>query len=509
MGASRRPERRRKARIARQLDAAVRDGGQHREHPVGRQPDLSRRGGTAVHSVPPHVTAGVALVGASLIVITPVAAPLGTQVVNSAAHLADAASTLNIPINLIHDIINIPYNEVQAINNLGESFLFTGTWMLASSTNVWGTDPGDPGHYYGSINLFPFPAFSNPLAAQVVGLTEVLLPINSGCSNVSCPDPSALVAGWFQPDRIWTLLTTGQYTFDDTLVTYPDGTQHPPEGLWNFGGADTWGADYGHPEWNTTTGPNGDPVVPWAGTTFTLNPLSPFTSHIAHLMSDPTSPENTVKFPTVQQTTTALTNLAAGLVVSFSPIFPGSATCLGLCGPTYGPTSALGLPFYHDPPPPEPPPFLSRLTMTASPSQNSAPVSANAISIPQGSGVQQKGATQNDVVNLSTAKPVEEPPVLQKVLQTAAPEADQGPPTAQTANGTSNQSTTTSTNPVDEAPKPKVTDDGKKFEPRHVRGNDAPRAGLAGAFDRLSSLSRSLAGSHRETPRETGGSDSK
>ena len=276
-------------------------------------------------------------------------------------------------------------------------------------------------------------------------------------------------------------------------------------------------------------------------------------------MSDPTSPDNTIKLPTVKQIATAFINLAEGLFVAFSPIFPGSPWCLGLCGPTYGPESALGPPFYRGQPLSPPPPlhFLP-VTTIASANRNSAPVSVNAVSIPQGSGVQQSAdvsqngaqqseagrqdgrvqqndatqnvvvnlstakpveeppallpqgsgvqqsadvsqnraqqseagrqdgrvqqndATQNVVVNLSTAKPVEEPPALQRVSQTAAPQADQGPPTAQTSNGTSNQSTTTSTNPAD-AQKPKVSVGGSKFELRKVSSNDARRGGLAGA----------------------------
>ena len=93
--------------------------------------------------------------------------------------------------------------------------------MIASSTNVWGTDPGDPGHYYGLANLFPFPAFSNALAEQITGVVAVLLPINSGCDDTGCPNGNALVAGWYQPGRIWTLLTTGKFTFDDNPVVYP------------------------------------------------------------------------------------------------------------------------------------------------------------------------------------------------------------------------------------------------------------------------------------------------
>ena len=353
----------------------------------------------------------MALAGASLIAVTPVVPPPLENHLTSAEVRLAASSVLNIPINVIQDVINTPYNEVQGINALGQSLLFTGTWLVAGSTNIWGTDPADTGHY-GLVDLFPFPAFSNSVAAQVSGLAAVLLPINSGCNNVDCPNPFALVAGWFQPARIWTLLTTGQYTFDAAPVTGPDGTTHPPEGLWSFGGPVTWGAQYGHPEWDTKTDPaTGQPVVPWAGTTFTVNPLAPFSDYLTHLMSDPTSPENAIKFPTGQQTATAFSNLASGLIVDFSPIFPGSPYCIGLCGQFYGPGSLLAPPFYHDPAPVTPSPLWQPPTppaTTASLNQDSAPVGANAVSIPQGTGAQLTGrAQQNDAaqhvgVNLST-----------------------------------------------------------------------------------------------------------
>ena len=292
-----------------------------------------------------------------------------------------ASSVMNIPINLIQDIINIPYNQVQGINLLGQSLLFSGTWLLASSTNVWGTDPGDPGHYYGLANLIPFPAFSNSLAAQITGLAAALLPINSGCNNVDCPGANALIAGYFQLDRVWSLLTTGKYTFDATPVP---GTALPPEGLWSFAGPVNWGAQYGHPEWDTKTDPvTGEQVMPWAGTTFTSNPFAPVSDYLTHLMSDPTSPENTIKFPTLQQTITAVVTLVKSVFVAFSPFFPGSPYCVGLCGTTYGPGSALAPPFYYDPAPAAPPPgfeIFNPAPTTTSVNQNLAAAGRNAVS---------------------------------------------------------------------------------------------------------------------------------
>ena len=113
--------------------------------------------------------------------------------------------------------------------------------VVSSSTSIWGTDPADIGRYYGLANLFiPFPAFSNAMGAQIAGLAEVLFPINSGVTASTTSNPQSLYAGWLQQDRIMALLTTGQWTFDTTPVTEPNGTTHPPEGVWNYAGPITF-----------------------------------------------------------------------------------------------------------------------------------------------------------------------------------------------------------------------------------------------------------------------------
>jgi hypothetical protein len=302
----------------------------------------------------------VALIGASVIAVTPVTPPPPeVRTVSAEVRLAAEPSIYNIPMNLFQDIINIPYNFVYGVNTTGQSLLFSGTWLMSSASNVWGTDPGDPAHYYGLAHLFPFPAFSEALAAQVSGVLAVLLPIHSACNDIACAGGVDMMAGWYRLDRIWDLLEDGKFTFDEEPVEYPDGSIHPPEGIWNSSGPVNWGAQYGHPEWDTVDGPNGDPVVPWAGTTFTFDPFSPFTNYwITHLMSDPTSDENAIKFPTLQETFTAFTNLAAGLFVAFSPFFPGSPWCFGLCGPL----SDLEPPFWHEEPPTTWPPVVDPAT---------------------------------------------------------------------------------------------------------------------------------------------------
>ena len=69
----------------------------------------------------PYVMASAVLVAAS-VVATPLAPrPLQLPILSIETRLVDATdSILNVPINLFDDILNIPYNEVQALDTFGE-----------------------------------------------------------------------------------------------------------------------------------------------------------------------------------------------------------------------------------------------------------------------------------------------------------------------------------------------------------------------------------------------------
>ena len=69
------------------------------------------------------------------------------------------ADVSNIPVNLFDDILNIPYNELEGggLATVANSLLFTGTWWVPSSTNLWGIDPGDPTHVASIDNFFRSP----------------------------------------------------------------------------------------------------------------------------------------------------------------------------------------------------------------------------------------------------------------------------------------------------------------------------------------------------------------
>ena len=110
-----------------------------------------------------YVLAAAAVAATSAVVLTS-AAPKTAQIPlrHLDTRLVDASSDiLNVPINLFDDIVNIPYNELQGFNVLGDSLLFSGDWWVPSATNLWGTDPGDLGHYMGLLDvLIPFPQIS-------------------------------------------------------------------------------------------------------------------------------------------------------------------------------------------------------------------------------------------------------------------------------------------------------------------------------------------------------------
>ena len=109
----------------------------------------------------PYVMAGAVLAATSLVAVTPMAQrAIHLPTLSIETQLVDD-SILNIPINLLTDFANIPYNEVEALNSLAGSNFLGGSWWVPSSTNLWGIDTGDPTKVALLTNLFaPFTAFN-------------------------------------------------------------------------------------------------------------------------------------------------------------------------------------------------------------------------------------------------------------------------------------------------------------------------------------------------------------
>ncbi len=111
----------------------------------------------------PYVLAAAALAAVSTVIVTPVLAhqiPLAVRSIET--KLVDAGDVGNIPVNLFNDILNIPYNELEGggLATVANSFLFTGSWWVPSSSNIWGVDPGDPTHVALIDDFIPFSAFT-------------------------------------------------------------------------------------------------------------------------------------------------------------------------------------------------------------------------------------------------------------------------------------------------------------------------------------------------------------
>ena len=134
-----------------------------------------------------HVGVGVALAVAGVVAVTPYARPTPPAIRTANMEARLAASVANIPANLAYAIANVPYNEVQAINQLAGSFFFTGSWGVPSATNIWGTDPGDPGHYEALTSLaIPFPAIADTVGYQLSMIAAAELPASSSCDAEGC-----------------------------------------------------------------------------------------------------------------------------------------------------------------------------------------------------------------------------------------------------------------------------------------------------------------------------------
>ena len=283
----------------------------------------------------------------------------------------------DVPINLFDDVVNIPYNELAGIDVLGNSLLFSGDWWVPSATNIWGTDPGDLGHYMGILDtLLPFaPQISgldqpeiDPLAdangtaglAQQIGLLAAAeLPTSASCDAQACapmtpPEvitgntgldrdigflaalsghatdangaPFSLFSNWLQVPL--SDLTSGNFTF--TPATDPGLVDPSPDVGPNAPGVT------GSLGFDGTTGVNGTGTgdfMPWAGDTFKLNLFGPFQDFYNSLFQAPTGgiAGTGVEIPTGTELVDAFQNLTAGSIVAFDPFVAGSPACPALC----------------------------------------------------------------------------------------------------------------------------------------------------------------------------------
>lgn len=307
---------------------------------------------------------GVTFAAASLLAVSSTAPPAnwpsGTPVAGPAVRLtADGDSVLNIPFNLFQQIVNIPNTEVEALNTLAASLFFTGPWFAASATNIWGEDPGDPGHFMALVDiLIPFKEISglgspeiDPVAAaagtaglgqQLALLAAAELPADASCDADWCAPlhPTMPITGLTPIDlTIWQLATTlglqrfplndnwFQVPFSELTSGYTFGAIAAPSAGVGPGGAVPDDDVFGFP--GTVAGPHGENLMPWSNITFTLNLLGPFQNFYNSLLAPP-DPAG-FAFPSIEEIGRTLQSLAAAMVVGFNPFVPGSGTCWGEC----------------------------------------------------------------------------------------------------------------------------------------------------------------------------------
>ena len=337
--------------------------GNRRERRADAPPNAARS-----NAVRPFLTTGVSLVAAGAVTVCAVASvdparPLQAEaraqldVHGADIRLAAASSALNIPQNLLVDIINMPYNELQAFDLFASAQLWGGQWIVTGPSNIWGTDPADAARFVAAAAmLMPIQALTgfnteisaaNPLGVlggdglgqQFSRFMAAELPVNPNCDAEICipTTPMSPITGIRGIDSlVWNvMMLTGAVDFPMINNWF----RVPPSKLanGNFDAATTYVEDpsgevytldgFGIP--GTVTGPNGENFLPWAGTPINLNPAKPFQNWFDHLVADPSG--NTIKLPSLVQLGRALQTLAAGIVVGFDPITPGSSLCPGAC----------------------------------------------------------------------------------------------------------------------------------------------------------------------------------
>lgn len=298
-------------------------------------------------AVRPYVTAGMALVGASVISVTPIQPPVepqaraaydaysltasafgplpggaydgsGDGVACSGYHTdqcdINAPQTYtpivvdtndwafrNILPNLGNAVISVPRAYLDALNDVAYSMEITGSWWVYTPTNVLGYDQADPPKITSITNLLiPFQALSNPLGEHLSWWAKANLPMNVGCTGTApptCQDANAHLKGMFTAP-IWDLIAG--YTFP--------ALNNPVSGAEGEAGEEIPDSE-------------GTPV-PWSGARVQINPYDPVYSVINYLFRDPELNRPTpITFTEVTQT---LGRLASGLVQDFYPFVPGS-----------------------------------------------------------------------------------------------------------------------------------------------------------------------------------------
>lgn len=294
-----------------------------------------------------------ALIAAGAVAAVPVA-PAVPADAGLAPRLTSGESLVNIPLNLFQDIVNIPANEIHALDVAARSLFFTGPWFVGSPTNVWGEDPGDPGHFESLVDLLvPFPELSGAdgdqsdfnypgLGQQLAGLAAVEIPANPTCESLDCLPlvPTAPITGLSGIDHtIWSALVftftqklpvlQGWFQVPFSTLTTGDGHYFDPRapGSIDSGVAHSgFGWQGTHP--GIVDGRDVD-LMPWAGEHFRLDPAAPLINFLTSLQQ-PFDPSG-FELPDLTDFGRAVQAVVAGSFLDFNPFVEGSPLCPGSC----------------------------------------------------------------------------------------------------------------------------------------------------------------------------------
>lgn len=149
-----------------------------------------------------YVTASAAILGAGVLVITPIsAAPPDIKMANPAVQLS-AATTVN---GLVAAIANIPANEVKGLQLFADALAENGSIWVFGPDNLLGWDVGDFSFGDGIVaTLVPFPALAVPIANNLNAVLNAELPASPspdiGCQGIPgpCPDPIGQIKSLLQ-----------------------------------------------------------------------------------------------------------------------------------------------------------------------------------------------------------------------------------------------------------------------------------------------------------------------
>lgn len=226
-------------------------------------------------AVKPVITTSVALVGASVIAVTPIQAPAPTvRVIESDVSLS-ASSVAYVPVNMIQQALSAPANMVAALDRLAAAMVISGSWNENHANNQWGWDEANPAMLKELVNtLIPFPALSEPLGRHLNWWATANLPMYEGC-NYDCPDLPGML------DRMFKVPMSEFY--DEDGYTFPE-VRTP------FNGVET----------------------PWSKENVKLDPSEPLRSLWDSLTAEPTGVQTTTWWEVV----TAVANFSAAMQVT-------------------------------------------------------------------------------------------------------------------------------------------------------------------------------------------------